>query len=145
MASLRYLKASPFVQMSPEVSRNRNDNGCLRADPQCEENPSFSSFKSQRTESTMVMHGRKICVFLLRCSTGSLNYRKISGIWELTIKMMACSITILFSITLTSVLWALWYFQGPSDPWPLTPSGPDYTREQQTLQHHDLFPSWWHT
>lgn len=34
------------------------------------------------------------------------------------IKMMDCSITILSSITLTSVLWTLWYFQGPK--WPFT-------------------------
>lgn len=96
MAPLKYQKPSPFVQMSPGVSRIRSDNGCLRAEPQCEENPSFSAIKSpKRKRSPAVIHDRKkrrvfismqthlappLCFNTTCCS------KRLPVIWELTIK-----------------------------------------------------------
>lgn len=116
---------SPFVQMSPKVSRIRNDNGCLRG-----ENPSLSAFKSpslyKEKAQRWFIAGKCFYFDAHESNTCTESFNPVCRskrlpVWELTIKMMACSITILSSITLTSVLWAVWYFQGPRDPSPLTP------------------------
>lgn len=72
----------------------------------------------------LFMTGRQPCfhfdIHISRTCTES-NHTCYKELMELTIKMMACSITILSSINLTSILRALWYFLRQSDPSPLTP------------------------
>lgn len=126
MVSLKYQKPAPFVQMSPEVSRICNDNGCLSAESQCEENPSFFIIKppslcKEKAEDNCSSWQELSRVFILMCTYHTPDGKKNFQDMGLTIKMMACSITILASINLTSILSALWYFPRQSDPSPLTP------------------------
>lgn len=121
--SVKYQKPSPFVQMSLKVSRIPNDNDCLRG-----ENPSLSNLTSpslyKEKAQWGLIAGKKNAVFLFWSTHQTAAPPTQTAAVKSTgaaKNMMACSIMFLSCITLTSILWAVWYFQGPSDRSPFTP------------------------